>query len=254
MSDLFTFEPPSNLLENRTIVITGAGDGIGRAASIAFARHGAHVILLGRTQSKLEEVYDLIETEHAGIATMQPLDFASASEEDFRILAESLDEQFESLDGLLHNAAQLGPRTPLEHYPFKDWQELMQVNVNAAFLLTRAFLPALSRSPSARLLFTSSSVGRAGRAYWGAYSVSKFAVEGMMQVLAEELANTTKVRVNSINPGGTRTAMRAQAYPAENPSSVPSPDQLMPLYLYLMGPDSEHIHGQALNAREFKTE
>ena len=127
----------------------------------------------------------------------------------------------------------------------------MQVNVNAAFLLSRALLPALSRSASGRMLFTASSVGRQGRAYWGAYSVTKFAVEGLMQVLADELANTTSIKVNSINPGGTRTKMRATAYPAEDPGTVPTPESLMPVYLYLMGPDGEHLHGQALDVRSF---
>ncbi|MBT8146061.1 MAG: YciK family oxidoreductase, partial [Gammaproteobacteria bacterium] len=235
----------------KTILITGAGDGIGRAAAISFASHGASVILTGRTQSKLETVYDEIEAMNPGAAIIHPLDLLTADEEAYKILANSMEEQFPCLDGVLHNAALLGPRSPIEHYPYKDWQELMQVNVNAAFLLTRALLPSLTKSPAGRLLFTASSVGRQGRAYWGAYSISKFAVEGLMQVLADELANTTSIRVNSINPGGTRTRMRASAYPAEDPATVPTPDSLMPIYLYLMGPESEALHGQALDARTF---
>ena len=116
----------------------------------------------------------------------------------------------------------------------------------------RALLPALTRAPAGRIVFTSSSVGRQGRAYWGAYSVTKFAVEGLMQVVADELVNTSSIRVNSINPGGTRTAMRAAAYPAENPDTVPAPESLMGVYLYLMGPDGDGIHGQALDARAFE--
>lgn len=248
---MIDYQAPPDLLADKTILVTGAGDGIGRAAAVSFATHGANVILSGRTQSKLEEVYDEIDALRPGTAIIHPLDLLKAQEPDYKLLADSIDEQFPSLDGLLHNAALLGPRTPVEHYPWKDWQELMQVNVNAAFLLTRHLLPALTRSPAGRLLFTASSVGRKGRAFWGAYSVSKFAVEGLMQVLADELARTTAIRINSINPGGTRTRMRAAAYPAENPAEVPSPESLMPVYLYLMGPEGENFHGQAIDARDF---
>ena len=249
---MFEYNPPDNLLTGKTILITGAGDGIGRAAAISFAAHGANVILTGRTQSKLEAVYDEIEAVKPGTAIIHPLDLLTTDEESYKVLADSLDEQFPCLDGLLHNASLLGPRSPIEHYPYKDWQELVQVNVNAAFLLTRSLLPALTRSDAGRLLFTASSVGRQGRAYWGAYSVTKFAVEGLMQVLADELANTSSIKVNSINPGGTRTKMRAAAYPAEDPDSVPTPESLLPIYLYLMGPEGEHLHGQALDARSFQ--
>ena len=128
----------------------------------------------------------------------------------------------------------------------------MQVNVNAAFHLSKVLLPALSRSQDARMIFTSSSVGRVGRAYWGAYGVSKFALEGLMQTLAEEVENTTAIRVNSLNPGGTRTAMRRDAYPAENPETQPTAESIMPVYLYLMSPEAQPIHGQALNVRGFE--
>lgn len=249
---MFNYSPEAGLLNGKTILITGAGDGIGRTAAQSFATYGATVILAGRTLSKLEAVYDSIEQLYPGRAVVQPLDLLTAGEADFQIVADSISEQFPCLDGLLHNAAMLGARTPLQFYPWQDWQQSMQVNVNAAFLLTRALIPVLMQSPAGRILFTASSVGRVGRAYWGAYAVSKFAVEGMMQVLAEELANTSKVKVNSINPGGTRTGMRKQAYPAENPDSVPTPESLMPVYLYLMGPDSSSIHGQALDARTFE--
>ena len=248
---MFDYLAPADLLEGKSILITGASDGIGRACANCFANHGATVILLGRSQSKLEAVYDEIEKEQPGKVIIHPIDFATAQADDYKLLADSLGQQFGSLDGLLHNAALLGPRNPIEFYPDQDWQQLMQVNVNAAFYLTKALLPALSNSVDARLLFTSSSVGRVGRAYWGAYAVSKFAVQGLMQTLADELVNTTSIRVNSLNPGGTRTAMRRSAYPAENPQSQPSAESLMPVYLYLLSPAAQTIHGQALNARDF---
>ena len=248
------YSPAPDFLDGKTILVTGAGDGIGKALSKALVTHGATVILLSRSQEKLEALYDEIESTHPGKVIIQPMDFSSADHNDFKQLAESLDEKFECLDGLVHNAGLLGARSPIEYYPEKDWQELMQVNVNAAFYLTRALLPALTRAPSGRLLFTASSVGRQGRAYWGAYAVSKFAVEGLMQTLADELVNTTAIRVNSINPGGTRTAMRQAAYPAENPESVPTPESLMPAYLFLFSAEAQPIHGQALNVREFDRE
>src|SRR5690606_26495825 len=165
------------------------------------------------------------------------------------LLGRSIVEQFGHLDVLLHNASVLGLLGPLQFASPESWMKIMQVNVNAQFLLTRALLPALHNANSGRILFTSSSVGRKGRAYWGAYAVSKFATEGMMQVLAEELTNTSSIKVNSINPGATRTEMRAAAYPAENPASLPTPESLIPAYLYLMSPASDGLHGQALDAR-----
>lgn len=248
----FTFEAEKNFLNDKTILITGASDGIGRVCAKAYADHGATVILLGRDQKKLEAVFDEIELVRPGKAIIHPLDFKTATMEDFSLLASSLNEQFECLDGLIHNAALLGARSPIEYYPEQDWTDLMQVNVTSVFRLTQVLLPALSRSKDARVLFISSSVGRVGRAFWGAYAASKFAVEGLMQTLAEEVENTTAIRVNSLNPGGTRTNMRRDAYPAENPETQPTAESLMPVYLYLMSPEARRIHGQALNARGFE--
>jgi len=242
------YTPAPDLLAGKTILVTGAGDGIGRAAAIAYARHGATVILLGRTVSKLEEVYDEIVGANNPQPVIHPMDLQKASAEDYDVLGSSILEQFGQLDGLLHNAAQLGPRTPVQFYPAETWHQVMQVNVNAAFLLSRALLPAMMAAPEASLIFTSSSVGRQGRAYWGAYAVSKFATEGLMQVMADELRSTSAIRVNCIDPGATRTAMRKAAYPAEDPNTLRTPEDHMPLYLYLMGSDSKEVHGQSLKA------
>lgn len=236
-------------LAGRLILVTGAGDGIGKAAAKTYARHGATVVLLGRTQSKLEALYDDIVAAGWPEPIIHPMDFATASAEDFELLGNTLLSQFGPLHGLLHNASVLGGLGPVQFTAPETWQKTMQVNVNAAFLLTRALLPAMQQADDARILLTSSSVGRRGRAYWGAYAVSKFATEGFMQVLAEELQDTTQIRVNSINPGATRTEMRRAAYPAEDPNSLPTPESLMPAYLYLMLTASQSIHGQALDAR-----
>ncbi len=246
---LATYQAQADLLQGKVILVTGAGDGIGRVAAETYAAHGATVVLLGRTQEKLEAVYDAIEAAGHPQAAVAPMDLASATQEQCQQLAGMLDESFGRLDGLLHNASILGERRPIESAGYPAWQEVMQVNVNSQFLLTRTMLPLLQAAPRASLVFTSSGVGRQGRAYWGAYAVSKFATEGLMQVLAAELENTSNIRVNSLNPGATNTAMRRSAYPAEQPDTNPSPADIMPAYLYLMGDDSIGVNGQALSAR-----
>ncbi len=248
---MFTYHPPADLLAGRNILVTGAGSGIGRACALSLLAHGAAVVLLSRDRRKLDELFDEAESSWPGRCLIQPVDFLTAGETEFAAVAAAVEREFPALDGLVHNAALLGPRTPLEFYPEAQWCEVMRVNVDAAFSLTRRLLPALAKSADARVLFTASSVGREGRAYWGAYSVSKFAVEGMMQTLAAELATTSSIRVNSLNPGGTRTAMRARAYPGEDPATLPTAESLMPVYLYLLGPEGRRLHGQALNARGF---
>lgn len=246
---MFDYQAPSDLLAGRTILVTGAGAGIGRAAALAYAAHGATVILAGRTLKKLEAVYDEIEATGAPQPAIFPINLEGATPHDYESLAATIEEEFGRLDGLLNNASVLGVRTPIESYDPSIWDQVMQVNVNAQFYLTQALLPLLRQSDDAAILFTSSGVGRTGKAYWGAYSVSKFATEGLMQILADELENTSNIRVNCINPGATRTNMRATAYPAENPATLPTPEAIMPLYLYLMGPDAQGTHGQSLDAQ-----
>ena len=243
------YTPSQDLLAGKTILVTGAGDGIGRVAALNYAAHGATVILLGRTESKLEAVYDEIEAAGHPKPALVEMDLATVTDDQCVHLAQGLGEEFGKLDGLLHNASVLGERRPIESASYQAWQEVMQVNVNAQFVLTRRLLPLLQAADSASIVFTSSGVGRTGRAYWGAYAVSKFATEGFMQVLLSELENTSAIRVNCINPGGTNTAMRRSAYPAENPTDNPSPEDIMPIYLYLMGADSEGVSGISFNAQ-----
>ncbi len=235
-------------LKDRVILVTGASYGIGRAASLSFASQGATVILLARTEESLNDVYDEIEKNGWPKAVIVPFDLEKAPEEAYFQLRDMIGEEFHRLDGLLLNAAILGQKTPIANYNWQVWERVMQVNVNSQFLMARTLLPLLEESPKdASILFTSSSVGREGRAYWGAYGVSKFAIEGLMQTMAAELENTSNVRVNSINPGATRTQMRAEAYPAEDPIQTKLPDALMDQYTYLMSSDSASINGQALN-------
>ena len=246
---MFDYTARPDLLQGRIILITGAGRGIGAAAAMSYAAHGATVLLLGKTEENLNLIYDQIEAAGYPQAAVIPFNLETALAHQYDELAAMIEREFGHLDGLLHNAAILGPRTPLEQLSGDNFMRVMQVNVNATFMLTSTLLPLLKLSKDASVIFTSSSVGRKGRAYWGAYAASKFANEGLMQVLADEMDGICPGRANSINPGATRTSMRAQAYPGENPLNNPTPEEIMPVYLYLMGPDSTGINGQAFNAQ-----
>lgn len=246
--DKITFN--SSILKNKTIVISGAGSGIGRQAAKSFSEHGANLILLSKNIKKLEALYDEIIDEKKNDVIIQPLDFEIAEENDFDKIISAIKDKYPSIDGLLNNAGVLGEKKPLEQYNYATWKNVIKVNVDASFLLTKSLLPLLKKSNSSSIIFTSSGVGRKGRAYWGAYSISKFATEAMMQIFSEELQNTSSVRVNCINPGAVRTNMRESAYPAENPETNPSADKIMKPYLYLMSDVSKEINGQSIDAQE----
>jgi NAD(P)-dependent dehydrogenase (short-subunit alcohol dehydrogenase family) len=237
-----------NSLHNRTILITGAGDGIGKEAAITYASLGATVILLGRTVKKLEAVYDEIIEKGFPEPAIIPLDLKGATKQHYIDMAETIEGQFGHLDGLLHNAGLLGALSPIDHIDEAAFDDVMQVNVKAQLLMTQALLPLIKKAPQGRIVFTSSTVGHMGRAFWGSYAISKFATEGLMQVLADELSQTT-IRVNAINPGGTRTNMRASAFPAEDGRLLKTPADIMPLYVYLMSADCQHVNGQCLDAQ-----
>ena len=246
---IINYQASSDCLKDRIIFITGAGDGIGKAAALACAQAGATVILAGRTVAKLEQVYDQISDAGLAEPNIYPINFEGAIADDYDVLAVTLDQQFGRLDGLLHNAGILGQRTPLSHYRQDVWDKVLQVNLTAPFQMTQALMPVLEKSDDASVVFTSSGVGRTSRAFWGAYAVSKFAIEGMVQTWAAELGGLGTVRVNAINPGATATDMRAQAFPAEDPTRLKSAEAIMPTYLYLLGPDSKTINGQSINAQ-----
>jgi NAD(P)-dependent dehydrogenase (short-subunit alcohol dehydrogenase family) len=246
---MYDYRAPPDLLQDRVILVTGAGSGIGRAAARAFAAHGAQVILLGPVQRRLETVYDAIEAAGHPQPALFPWDLEKAEEESYAGLALTLKREFGRLDGLLHNAAVLPFLSRFDDYDLKAWNQVMQVNVTAAFLLTRACLPLLRQSADASVVFTSDAVGRRGKAYWGAYGVSKFAVEGMMQTLADELRDTSPIRVNSVDPGSVRSDLLIKVSPGMDPAQWAQPDDIMAVYLYLMGADSRGVTGQALDAQ-----
>lgn len=237
-----------NALDSKVILVTGAGDGIGRQAALSYAAQGATVILLGKTVSKLEAVYDeIINAGHPEPAII-PLDLKGATEQHYIDMSDTIKQQCQRLDGVLHNAAMLSVLSPFEQIEQSSFDDVMKVNVTAAFMMTKALLPLLKKSEHSSIVFTSSGVGRKGRAYWGAYAISKFAVEGMMQTLADELDNTP-VRVNCINPGATRTQMRSRAFPGEDAKFLKSPADIMAPYLFLMADESIGVTSQSLDAQ-----
>jgi NAD(P)-dependent dehydrogenase (short-subunit alcohol dehydrogenase family) len=241
--------PEAQALAGRVILVTGAGAGIGRALAFAAAGLGARVVLCGRTVRKLESVHDAIVAAGSTRPSIAPLDFERAGADEYAALAEALHAEFGRLDGLAHLAAQLGERAPIDHYDVPTWMRVMHVNLTAAFILTRTLMPLLRASDDASVVFTSSSISQRARAYWGAYAVSKFGIEALMQVLADETSTTTRIRVNSINPGKVRTALRAQAYPGEDPASLPLPADVLGTFLYLLGPQSRGVTGRRFEAQ-----
>jgi NAD(P)-dependent dehydrogenase (short-subunit alcohol dehydrogenase family) len=249
-----TFDPrdyapsPTDLSE-RILLITGAGSGIGRAVALACAAAGGTVVLSGRNVKRLEAVHAEIETAGRGSAIIAPLDLERAVARDYDTLADAVIARYGRLDGLLHNAAILGTLSAIADYDVPLFTRVMHVNVTAAFALTQVLIPALKNSSDASVVFTSSGVGRRGRAYWGAYAVSKFAVEGLAQVLAHELEGSTKVRVNVINPGKTRTAMRRAAFPSEDLNTLPTSESITAPYLALLGPASRGVTGRSFDAQ-----
>lgn len=234
---------------DRVILVTGASSGIGQALSLALARQGATVGLLGRSQRKLARTYDRIIEAGGPKPAILPFNLETATAPEYDALHAALQSEFGRLDGLAHVAGILGDLSPIERYDVPTWCKVLHVNLTASFILTQVLLPLLRNSEDASIVFTSSTVGRAGRAYWGAYAVSKFGTEGLMQVLAHEMAETTRIRANSVNPGPTRTSLRRQAYPAEDAAGLKAPEEVLAPYLFLLGPAGRGISGQAFECQ-----
>jgi len=242
------YRPTPADFDGRVIMVTGATSGIGRAVASELVRSGATVILHGRNEKTLEALYQELKALGPEPSVAQ-IDLERAQGPQYQQLTDEIESRYGRLDGLLHNAAILGDKSPIEHYDIGLWQRVLLVDLTAPFILTRCLLPLLRKSADASIVFASSSVGKRGRAYWGAYSVAKGGIENMAEVLADELENTA-VRVNVINPGGTRTKMRKRAYPAENSASLPTPESVAPPYLYLLGGASRGVRGRRFDLRE----
>jgi len=241
------YQPTANFLKDKIILVTGAGDGLGQAASIAYAAHGATVVLLGRTIKKLEKTYDDIVNAGYQEPAIYPLNLEGATPKDYEDLADTLKEQFGALHGLLHNAAIFGTTSPIQQHDIDVWYKVMQVNLNAPFVMTRALLPLLRETTGSKIIFTTDDKTHA---YWGAYAVSKDAITGFMKVIGDELnTENNPVQINAINPGPVRTQFRVRAFPGENPDTMPTAESVMPTYLYMMSDDCKEI-AQTICAQE----
>ena len=240
------FVATENCLTDKVILVTGAGAGIGRVAALTYANCGATVLLLGRTASKLEAVYDEIESAGGKQPAILPMDLEKASYDEMQKLERLIDNEFGKLDGILNNASILGQLTPLEMYDVEMFAKVMQVNFTATFMLTQALLPLIKDATNGSVVFTSSTVGTHPRAFWGAYALSKQAVEGMSDIFTQETQNTTTLRFNCVNPGATRTNMRAHAFPGESPMSLKTPEDIMAGYVCLMSDESIGVRGQVV--------
>lgn len=247
--DVKTYDSPKDNLRDRVVLVTGASNGIGKALAVRAAELGAQVILHGRNPAKLEAVHDeIIRGDSQCRPSIAVMDLAKAGSEEYVSLAESIEREFGRLDGLVHNAAILGQRLSIEQYDASEWQRVLHVNLTAPFALTQVLLPLLRSSQDPSIVLTSSGVGREGRPYWGAYSVSKFGIEALTQILAAENKHVP-IRVNCVNPGPTRTELRLQAYPAEEKSASKPPAEVLAPYLFLLGPDSRNVTGMSLDSQ-----
>jgi NAD(P)-dependent dehydrogenase (short-subunit alcohol dehydrogenase family) len=244
------YQAPQDLLKGRVILITGAGQGIGKTAALTFAAHGATVILHGRSVKKLEAVYDEIEAAGHPQPAIFPLDLNKAEDKDFAAMAAGIGGQLGRLDGILHNAAKLDRPQPLEDQTLAQWLPLLRINLAAPFALTRACLPLLKASPDASILMTSETHGHTPTAFWGGFAVAKSGVETLVKIWAQELEVYPTLRINTVVPGPVQSPQRIRTYPGERKDSLPKPETLMPLYLYLMGPDSRGTSGQIIEANQ----
>jgi len=247
-ADWLEYRPAPQDFDGRVIMVTGATAGIGRAVARELVRSGATVILHGRNEKVLEALYQELKVLGPEPSVAQ-IDLERAQGPQYQQLVDEIESRYGRLDGLLHNAALLGSLTPIDQYDVPTFMRVMHVNVTAAFILTRQLLPLLRASQDAAVLFTSSGVGKRGRAYWGAYSISKFACEGLTQVLAHEMEGNSAVRVNILDPGKVRTSMRRQAYPSEAQETLPTPESLTGPYVALLGPASRGVTGQRFEAQ-----
>ena len=226
------------LLKNKNILITGATDGIGAQISKLYSSHGANIILLGRNEEKLNKIYDDIIKNTDTKPLILEYDLNQISDNGAKEIANAISDEYGVLHGLIHNAAELGKLTSLENYSLDDWDKLMRVNLTAPFLLTKYLLPSLKEADNGRVILTSSGVAHKGRAFWGAYSISKAALKTMQEIFSEEFEDSSSIKFFSFDPGATRTKMRSTAYPAEDPNNLKSAEDLNDYYLWFFSEKS----------------
>ena len=236
-----------NKLTGKVSLITGGSRGIGKAIASAYARQGARVFICARGEDDLARAVTEIRNDGGDI---DGLAGDVGNVDDARRIVDAVVKRHGAIHVLVNNASLLGPRVPIADYPIADWEDVLRVNLTGVFLVTQQVLPVMAAQRQGSIINVSSGVGRTGKVRWGAYACSKAGLEGFTQVLADELKNCG-IRVNSVNPAGTRTGMRAQAYPEEDPMTLPAPEEIMPIFLYLASDDSVGVTGKALDARDW---
>lgn len=235
------------ILSGKVALITGGSRGIGRAIAEAYARQGAQVFICARDEKNLRAAIDEMRQSGGEIAGLAG---DVGNQEDVQRIVNAAVERYGTIHILVNNASVLGPRATIANYPPAAWEEVLRINLTGLFLMTRAVLPTLLAQKAGSIINVTSGVGRRGKAQWGAYAVSKAGLEALTQVLADEVGQDG-IRVNSVNPAATRTGMRAQAYPAEDPLTLPTPEEILPIFLYLASDASAAVNGQALEARDW---
>jgi NAD(P)-dependent dehydrogenase (short-subunit alcohol dehydrogenase family) len=245
-NEMKSYQAPPQLLKERVILVTGAGQGLGRMAAMGFAAHGATVILSGRKQTKLEAVYDEIKAAGYPEAVIFPLDLATATEQDFAAMSEGIYQQLGRLDGILHNAAHFDNLSPLEIQTVAQFEHMLRVNLIAPFALTKACLPLLKRADASSVIYTSTTAAHTPAAYWGPHAISKKAAEHLVQLWALELEGATNVRLNALIPGAVQSPQRKKTHPGELHEKLPAGENLLSYYLYLMGEGSKEINGEVI--------
>ncbi len=247
--DWQSYIPKPQCLSDKRILITGAADGIGKAVSIAAAKLGATVIMLDKKTRHLEKVYDSIIEQGFSEPVMLPFDLLDCTPQAVDVINDGIMEDFGRLDGLLHNAAELGSPSPMDQYDYEYWQKVLQTNLQAPYFLTRGLLPVLKASESAQVIFTSAKCGRSPTAYWGAYGVAYGGLEAQMKIWADELENPTNLIINSIDPGAVRTSFRRRSHPGESQDNLLAPQAITNAYIQLLSGNHAHF-GKQLTIQE----
>lgn len=238
---------PSGKLAGKVALVTGASRGIGKAIALAYAREGAKLFICARRRAGLARAAQEIRAG-GGEVNYLAADLSKISA--VKRIVKETKRRYGAIHILVNDASILGPREPIANYPLSAWEKVIKVNLTALFLITKEVLPVMMAQKEGSIINLTSGVGRIGKARWGAYAASKFGIEGFTQVLADELRDFN-VRVNAVNPGGTRTEMRAEAYPDEDPMTLPAPGEITPVFLYLACDDSQGVTGKSFDAREW---
>ena len=227
-----------NLLKNKNILITGASNGIGKSLSENLSKYGANVIMLSRNENALDAIYDSLKKKYQTNPCILKCDLENIDDEKSQEIANIISKNYQNLDSIIHNAAILEKMSDIESFDLQTWDKVMRINLTSAFILSKYLIPLMKSSTTPRIIFTTSSVGKKGKAFWGAYSVSKAGVNALSDILSDELESISNIKVFNFDPKATKTNMRAMAYPAEDPSANKNPDQLINYYLWMLSEKS----------------